>query len=300
MAIKDESSGYIHVEFIGSKTQTNTLRVLDNFLKLMKSRVPRYGVGCIRTDNGTEFHNKLWDDYLSEGMISCEEVAPYQPQSNGFAESMDLQLKLRAKCLLLPDTINDSILYDYAIVYAAYLLNRTVNVRRGSTPFELLFHWTPGMKNLIWFAADVMVKLPRERIIKSRSSTEAVCGTFLGTAPDSNCRRVWLKGDSKMRVLLTTDTRPLKSFNFLTHSLKVYCVARKDPRANLVDEPGSATGSGSPMISSNGSEQSRGALPSLSTVKDITAYDSSDSHFMSETGLCHLVIPSPGSAKTSG
>ena len=88
MAIKDESSGYIHVEFIGSKTQTNTLRVLDNFLKLMKSRVPRYGVGCIRTDNGTEFHNKLWDDYLSEGMISCEEVAPYQPQSNGFAESI--------------------------------------------------------------------------------------------------------------------------------------------------------------------------------------------------------------------
>ena len=31
MAIKDEFSGYIHVEFISSKTQTSTLRVLDNF-----------------------------------------------------------------------------------------------------------------------------------------------------------------------------------------------------------------------------------------------------------------------------
>ena len=58
MTIRDESSGYIHVEFISSKTQASTLRVLDNLLKLMKNRVPQYKVRCIRTDNGTEFHNK--------------------------------------------------------------------------------------------------------------------------------------------------------------------------------------------------------------------------------------------------
>ena len=79
-----------------------------------------------------------------------------------------------------------------------------------------------------------------------------------------------------MRVLLTTNIRLLKSFNFLTHSLKVYCEARKDPRAKFVDEPGSTTGSGSCMISSNGSGQLRRTLPSLSTVKDITTHDSSD------------------------
>ena len=137
MAIRDEFSGYIHVEFISSKTQTSTLRVLDNLLKLMKNRVPQYEVRCIRTDNGTEFHNKLWDDYLRERMISRDEVAPYSPQSNGFAESTNLQLKFRAKCLLLPtDTINDSTLYDYAIVYAAYLLNRTVNIRKVRHPLN--------------------------------------------------------------------------------------------------------------------------------------------------------------------
>ena len=58
MAIKDEFSGYIHVEFISSKTQMSTLRVLNNLLKLMKNRVPQYEVRCIRTDNGAEFHNK--------------------------------------------------------------------------------------------------------------------------------------------------------------------------------------------------------------------------------------------------
>ena len=70
------------------------------------------------------------------------------------------------------------------------------------------------------------------------------------------------KDDSKMRDLLTTNIRLPKSFNFLTHSLKVYCVAQKDPRANFVDEPGSATGSGSTVFSSNGSGQLRRTLPS--------------------------------------
>ena len=66
MAIRDEFSGNIHVEFIVSKTQTSTFRGLDNFLRLMRSRVPQYKVRCIRTDNGTESHNKLWDNYLQE------------------------------------------------------------------------------------------------------------------------------------------------------------------------------------------------------------------------------------------
>ena len=183
--------------------------------------------------------------------ITRDEVAPYSPQSNGFAEGTNHQLKFRTKCLLLPtDTINDSILYDYAIVDAACLLNRTVNFRRGSTPFELLFHRMPTIRNIIRFGADAIVKLPRERIIKSRSNIEAVCGTFLGTATDSNCRRVWLKSDSKMRVPLITNIRPLKWFNFMTHSLKAGCVAQKDPRAKFVDEPGSTTGSGSSVFSS--------------------------------------------------
>ena len=187
MAIKDEFSGYIYVEFISNKSQASTIRVLDNFLKTMRIRVPQYRTRSIRTDNGAEFYNKVWDEYLNEHQITREEIAPYSPQSNGFAESTNHQLKLRAKCLLLPtDTIHSTILYDFAIVYAAYLINRTVNVRKGKTPFELIFHRTPNLKNLVRFGSDVIVKLPQEYIVKSRSKVEAICGTFLGTATDSN------------------------------------------------------------------------------------------------------------------
>ena len=223
------------------------------------------------------FHNKLWDDYLYERRISRDEIAPHSPQSNGFAESTNHQLKLRAKCLLLPtDTANSSILYDYAILHAPYLLNRTVNIRKGKTPFELMFHRMPTLKNLIRFGADVIVKLPRESIVKSRSNIEAVCGTFLGTATDSNCCRVWLKGDSKMRVLLTTNIRPLKLLNFLTHSLKVSVWPRKILELILWMSPAQPLDLEVLYLVQNGSEQLWRTSPSLSTAKDIIAHNSSD------------------------
>ena len=285
MAIKDEFSGYIYVEFISNKSQASTIRVLDNFLKTMRIRVPQYRTRSIRTDNGAEFYNKVWDEYLNEHQITREEIAPYSPQSNGFAESTNHQLKLRAKCLLLPtDTIHSNTLYDFAIVYAAYLINRTVNVRKGKTPFELIFHRIPNLKNLIRFGSDVIVKLPREYIVKSRSKIEAICGTFLGTATDSNCYQVWLKGDPKMRIMKSTDLRPLRTFNFLTHSFKAYCVAHKDPRASSDIEPDITAGFGGFEISSSGSGHSQGASSSVPPVKGIDAHNSigEDAHTMKE------------------
>ena len=127
---------------------------------------------------------------------------------------------------------------------------------KDGTMFPLLIVLSSDMFHFL-----TIVKLPRESIVKTRSNTEAVCNTFLGTATDSNCCRVWLKDDSRVHILLTTDIGPLKLFNFLTHSLKVYCVARKDPRTNFVEKPGSTTRSGRSMISSYGGEQPRGHYP---------------------------------------
>ncbi len=184
-------------------------------------------------------------------MISRDEIAPYSPQSNGFAESTNLQLKFRAKCLLLPtDTINDSTLYEYAIVDAAYLLNRRVNIHKGKTVLELLVNLVPTMKNIIRFGADVVVNCHWESIIKSRSNIEVDCGTFLGTAKDSNCRRVWLKGDSKNARPVNYQHQAAEVAQLLDTQFEGVCVAQKDPRANFVDEPGSTTGSGSSVFSS--------------------------------------------------
>ena len=81
----------------------------------------------------------------------------------------------------------------------------------------------------------------------------------------------------KMRDLLITNIRLQKSFNFLTHSLKVSVWPRKILELILWMSQAHPLDLEVLYLVQNGSEQSRGALPSLSTVKDITAHDSGDS-----------------------
>ena len=80
-----------------------------------------------------------------------------------------------------------------------------------------------------------------------------------------------------MRDLLITNIRLQKSLNFLTHSLKVSVWPIKILELNLWMSPAQPLDPEVLYLVQNGSEQSRGALPSLSTVKDITAHDSGDS-----------------------
>ena len=157
MAIKDEFTGYIHAEFLKSKSSTDTLSVLRKYVNYMKSRVPQHTIGSIRTDNGAEFRNHLWDQFLLDEGITRDIIAAYTPETNGFAESSNRQLLLKANCLLLPtNTVSELTLFDFATLYAAYLINRTVNIRKGHTPFELLFHKKPNLGNLIRFGSDVL------------------------------------------------------------------------------------------------------------------------------------------------
>ena len=87
-----------------------------------------------------------------------------------------------------------------------------------------------------------------------------------------------------MRIMKSTDLRPLRTFNFLTHSFKAFCVAHKDPRADSDIEPDIAVGSGGFEISSSGSGHSQEASSSVPPVKGIDAHNSigEDAHTMKE------------------
>ena len=50
--------------------------------------------------------------------ITRDTIAAYTPETNGFAESSNRQLLLRANCLLLPtNTASESTLFDFATLY---------------------------------------------------------------------------------------------------------------------------------------------------------------------------------------
>jgi transposase InsO family protein len=49
-------------------------------------------IKAIRSDNGTEFTNNVVLDYCPQKGIEPQHSAPYNPQSNGSAESLNIIL----------------------------------------------------------------------------------------------------------------------------------------------------------------------------------------------------------------
>ncbi|KRX22888.1 Retrovirus-related Pol polyprotein from transposon TNT 1-94 [Trichinella nelsoni] len=83
ICIKDESSGYHEVYFMNGKNEV--LR----YLKIAMTEI-KQEIGCdvqrIRTDGGTEFVNKEFDNFHIERRIVHEKSPPYTTQCNGMAE----------------------------------------------------------------------------------------------------------------------------------------------------------------------------------------------------------------------
>ena len=87
-----------------------------------------------------------------------------------------------------------------------------------------------------------------------------ICGTFLGNSADSNCYKVWIRGDMKSRIYLTTNVKPLKTFRYLWQNLKSLSAQPSNPRADIAGLPSATGGSFRPSVTVIGN----GQLPKVS------------------------------------
>lgn len=79
----DDYTRYCCIYFIKNKSE-----VLDKF-KEYKNNVEKFlktSIQSLQTDNGTEYRNRAFDEYLKDHGISRRLSAPYTPQQNGVSE----------------------------------------------------------------------------------------------------------------------------------------------------------------------------------------------------------------------
>jgi len=94
---------------------------------------------CLRTDNGGEFVNKEFDDFLRHHNIARQLTIAYTPQQNRLAETANRTLVNMSRCLLVQSGLCES-LWAEAINTAVYLRNRSsTNTVNCMTPIEA---WT--------------------------------------------------------------------------------------------------------------------------------------------------------------
>ncbi|GJY99440.1 putative ribonuclease H-like domain-containing protein, partial [Tanacetum coccineum] len=89
----------LHIDLFGP-TFDETSEILKNFIKDIKNLMDKK-VKIIRSDNGTEFKNKVMDDFCREKGIKREYSVARTPQQNGVAERRNRTLIEAAKTILV-------------------------------------------------------------------------------------------------------------------------------------------------------------------------------------------------------
>ncbi|GJT84605.1 putative RNA-directed DNA polymerase [Tanacetum coccineum] len=117
------------------------------FYNLIKNQFGKI-VKTFRSDNGTEFVNKMFSKFCVDNGIIHQTTCAYTPQQNGIVERKHRHLLNVARSLLFQGGL-PLYLWSECIMTAAYLINRLPSsVLNGKTPFELVFNRKPGLKHL--------------------------------------------------------------------------------------------------------------------------------------------------------
>lgn len=158
--------------------------VLHEFIKFKTLVEKQSGrkIKVLRTDNGTEYVNKEFEQYTNKNGILHQKTCPYTPQQNGVAERMNRTLADRVRCMLIDSGLSEKF-WAEAIVTAAYLLNRMPTRNDVRSPEEIWSNKKPNLKHIRIFGCKAMVHVPKEKRSKfAPKSIECILVGYCGHA----------------------------------------------------------------------------------------------------------------------
>ncbi|SGY38984.1 BQ5605_C003g02117 [Microbotryum silenes-dioicae] len=158
-------------------------------------------VKFVRSDNGTEFVNRLLSDEFRRLGITHKTTARYTPQQNGQAK--------RANCTLF-DLVCAMLKYagllrkylSYALASATFALNRSLHPSKRKTPYELYTGHKPDVSHLRTFGSTAYALLPRA--LCKKLSDHSQKGIFLGYSGEYNYL-ILVDRNTTPKVIITRD-----------------------------------------------------------------------------------------------
>lgn len=202
----DDYSRWCEVVFIKHKNQ-----VLTEFQKFKNQFENQTGrkIKSLQSDNGTEFCNKEFDEFLETSGIKRRLTVPHTPQQNGVAERKNRTLLDMARCMLIQSKLPPSF-WAEAMHTANHIRNRCPSkILNGSTPFEV-WHKRPPIVSYFRIFGSKAYYLDKTQN-KGKFQPKSIPCIFLGYSTTSKAYRVWVEKDRK--VIVTRDVKFLGKFN---------------------------------------------------------------------------------------
>lgn len=105
-------------------------------------------VKCLRTDNGLEFCNRLFDEFCRKYGIARHRTCAYTPQQNGVDERMNRTIMEKVRCLLDESGLGEDF-WSEAAAFSVYTINRSPSSAVGfKVPEEVWLGRKPGYKHM--------------------------------------------------------------------------------------------------------------------------------------------------------
>ncbi|GJS31729.1 putative ribonuclease H-like domain-containing protein [Tanacetum coccineum] len=186
LVVTDDYSRFSWVFFLTTKDETS--EILKNFIKEVENLVDKK-VKIIRSDNGTEFKNKVMDDFCREKGIKREYSVARTPQQNGVAERKNRTL-IEAARTMLADSKLPTTFWAEAVSTACYVQNRVLIVKpHNKTPYELFRGIKPAIGFMKPFGCHVTILNTLDKLGKFDGKSDE--GFFVGYSLSSKAFRVY-------------------------------------------------------------------------------------------------------------
>ncbi|GJZ81768.1 putative ribonuclease H-like domain-containing protein [Tanacetum coccineum] len=186
LVVTDDYSRFSWVFFLTTKDETS--EILKNFIKEVENLVDKK-VKIIRSDNGTEFKNKVMDDFCREKGIKREYSVARTPQQNGVAERKNRTL-IEAARTMLADSKLPTTFWAEAVSTACYVQNRVLIVKpHNKTPYELFRGFKPAIGFMKPFGCHVTILNTLDNLGKFDGKSDE--GFFVGYSLSSKAFRVY-------------------------------------------------------------------------------------------------------------
>nr|GEZ46968.1 integrase, catalytic region, zinc finger, CCHC-type, peptidase aspartic, catalytic [Tanacetum cinerariifolium] len=145
----------------------------------------------VRTDNGTEFKNKILAKFFDEVGITQQFSAARTPQQNGVVERRNKTLVKSARTMLTFTNL-PSFVWAEAITTAYFTQNRLIIHKRfDKTPYELMNKRKPNIKFLHVFGCRCYLLNDYEDLGKLKAKGNI--GVFVGYSKESAAFRIYNK-----------------------------------------------------------------------------------------------------------
>ncbi|GJX86043.1 putative ribonuclease H-like domain-containing protein [Tanacetum coccineum] len=200
LVVTDDCSRFSWVFFLVYKDETYD--ILHDLIVGLENKLRRK-VKTIRYDHGTEFKNKLMNEFCAKmGTIMIEDQLLVDVQ-NGVAERKNRTL-IEAARTMLADSLLPIQFWAEAVHTACYVLNRVLVTKpQMKTPYELLMGKSPNISFMKPFGCPLTILNTMDHLSKFEGKSEE--GYLLGYSTNSKGFRVYNRVTRKVQDCLHVD-----------------------------------------------------------------------------------------------